>query len=468
MKDYFKLKKYDTDVSTEILAGLTTFFAMSYILIVNPNILSSTGMSWGGVYLATILSSAIGTLIMGLYANVPYAVGAGMGLNSFFAVTVVGQLGYSWQEALSMVFICGLVNIIITVTNVRKKIIAAIPQNLQYAIGGGIGVFVAYLGLINGGLLKNSPAGEAGSISLVPTLGTMDSPIVMVCIIGLIISTVLVILNVKGAVLIGIILTAIIGIPFGVTNTDLSSSVSLGEAFAGLGDTLGVIFTKEGIPSLFTGGGSKLILTLVTIFSFSLSDVFDTIGTFIGTGLSSGIFSKEEVDKMQESTGFSTRLDKAMVADSTATSIGAILGTSNTTTFVESTAGIGAGGRTGLTSVVTALMFLVCILITPLASIIPTVATAPALVIVGIMMMSNFAKIHWGDLEEAIPCFFASVFMGLSYSITYGIAFGFISYIVVKLTKKKWEDINPILIVASVLFLIYFIILAVSSGGALG
>lgn len=459
MEKFFKLKKYGTNISTEVLAGLTTFFAMSYILIVNPSVLSAAGMPWGGVYLATILSAAIGTLIMGLYGNVPYAVAPGMGLNQFFALTVVKALGFSWQEALSMVFICGVFNVLITVTSVRKKIIAAIPENLQYAIGGGIGIFVAYLGFINAGVLHNVPASEAGSTALIPSLGSFTNPVLIVAMIGLVITIVLAVLNVKGSILIGIVATAIIGIPFGVTHLN-GDIVSVKEAFQGLGTTFGAIFTKEGIPSLFSGGWDRLLIAAVTIFSFSLSDVFDTIGTFIGAGRSSGIFSQEEVDKMQETVGFETRLDRAMVADSVATSTGAILGTSNATTFVESAAGIGAGGRTGLASVVTALMFLICIFIAPLASVIPSAATAPALIVVGIMMLGSFGKINWEDLSEAIPCFFTSIFMGLSYSISYGIAFGFITYAIVKITKKEWKDLNPIIIVSSLLFIIYFIVMA--------
>ncbi len=461
MEKFFKLKHYGTNVSTEVLAGLTTFFAMSYVLIVNPNILSGSGMPWGGVYLATIIATAIGTLIMALYANVPYAVAPGMGLNSFFlSITLSPILGFSWQEALAIVFICGLINILITVTNIRKAIIKAIPESLQYAIGGGIGIFVAYLGLINGGILINVPADAEGSIALLPALATFNSPLVWVALIGIVLTIILVVNNVKGAILIGIFATAVVGIPFGVTDINAGSVVEIGEAFDGLGVTFGSIFSSEGLPSLFTDI-TMLPLVLVTIFSFSMADVFDTIGTFIGTGRTAGIFSDEEIEKMQNSTGFDTRLDKAMVADSVATSIGAVLGTSNTTTYVESTAGIGVGGRTGLTSVVTAIMFILCIFFSPIVSVIPGVATAPALIIVGVMMMSNFSKIDWGNIDEAIPAFFASIFMGLSYSISDGIAFGFISYIIVKLARRKWKEINPVLAISTLLFVAYFVLLAI-------
>ncbi len=463
MEKFFKLKEYNTNVSTEIIAGFTTFFAMSYILFVNPSMLEQTGMPWGAVYLATIFASAIGTLVMALYANVPYAVAPGMGLNAFFTFTVVMKFGYTWQQALSMVFICGIINILITVTNVRKMIIKAIPESLQHAISGGIGIFIAYIGLINSGLIHNSAQFTEGSTTLLPTLTDFKSPEVLVFIIGLVLTIVLLILKVKGAILIGIIGTALVGIPFGVTVFNFQNAVSVGDAFSSLGETFGVIFTSAGIPSLFTGGADKLVLALVTIFSFSLSDTFDTIGTFIGTGRASGIFTAEDEKKMEESAGFSTRLDKALFADSIATSLGAIFGTSNTTTYVESTAGIGVGGRTGLTSVVTAALFLVCIVFSPLASTIPSAATAPALIIVGIMMLSNFAKIKWEELEEAIPAFFGSIFMGLSYSISYGIAFGFISYIVVKYTQRKFKDVHPILLVSALLFIANFVIIALGN-----
>ncbi len=463
MEKFFKLKEHNTNVSTEVIAGFTTFFAMSYILFVNPSMLEQTGMPWGAVYLSTIFASAIGTLVMALFANVPYAVAPGMGLNAFFTFTVVMKFGYTWQQALSMVFICGLINIVITITNIRKLIIKAIPESLQHAISGGIGIFIAYIGLINSGLIHNSAQFEVGSTQLLPTLTDFKSPAVLVFVIGLVLTIVLLILKVKGAILIGIIGTALVGIPFGVTVFDFQNAVSVGDAFTSLGETFGVIFTSAGIPSLFTAGTDKLILALVTIFSFSLSDTFDTIGTFIGTGRASGIFTAEDEKKMEESAGFSTRLDKALFADSIATSLGAVFGTSNTTTYVESTAGIGVGGRTGLTSVITAILFLVCIVFSPLASTIPGAATAPALIIVGIMMLGNFAKIAWEELEEAIPAFFGSVFMGLSYSISYGIAFGFISYIVVKFTQRKFKDVHPILLVSALLFVANFVIIALGN-----
>lgn len=450
MEKFFKLKESGTTISTEIMAGLTTFFAMAYIVAINPGILSQAGMEWGAVFLATIISAVIGTLIMGLVANVPYAQAPGMGLNAFFVYTVCFTLGFTWQQALSMVFVCGIINILITVTKVRKYIIKAIPNSLQNAIGGGIGVFVAYIGLLNVGMI-NFDAG-------VPAMSTLNKPALILFVIGLVIIVVLQLLNVKGAILIGIIAATLIGIPMGVTVT--SDTVSFSEACAALPTTFGAIFTSEGIPSLFADAG-KIPLVLITIFSFSLTDTFDTIGTFIGTGRRSGIFSAEDEKAMENNSGFKSKMDKALFADATATSIGAIFGTSNTTTYVESAAGIGAGGRTGLTSVVVAACFAISAFLANFVSAIPYAATAPALVIVGIMMMSSFKEINWTELEEAIPAFFAGAFMSLCYSISYGIAAAFIFYCIVKLCKKQAKSINPILWAASILFVLNFVLQAI-------
>ena len=449
MEKLFHLKENGTKVSTEIMAGLTTFFAMSYIIIVNPGILAESGMEWGAVFLATIISAIVGTLVMGLVANVPYAQAPGMGLNAFFVYTVCFGLGFTWQQALSMVFICGLLNILITVTKIRKYIIKAIPLSLQHAIGGGIGIFVAYIGFLNVGII-NFGAG-------VPALPTMNQPTLWVFLIGLVLIVTLLVLKVKGAILIAIAVTTLIGIPFGVTS--VGETISFTEACAALPTTFLAIFKEGGIVSLFTDL-SKLPLVLITIFSFSISDTFDTIGTFIGTGRRSGIFSEEDEKAMESGAGFKSKMDKALFADATATSIGALLGTSNTTTFVESAAGIGAGGRTGLTSVVTAICFAISAFFATFISAVPAAATAPALVVVGVMMMSSFKDIDWSDLDEAIPAFFAGIFMALCYSISYGIAAGFIFYIIVKICKGKIKEINPILWACAALFVLNFVLLA--------
>jgi AGZA family xanthine/uracil permease-like MFS transporter len=467
MEKFFKLKENNTSISTEMMAGITTFFAMSYILFVNPSILSQTGMPFQAVFLATIVASIIGTLVMGLFANVPYAQAPGMGLNAFFTFTVVFGLGYTWQQALAMVFICGLVNIVITVTKIRKLIIKSIPESMQHAIGGGIGIFVAYVGIKNARLLDftvqaKAENGVVNGDSIVPALGNFNNPEIILAVIGLVLTTILVILNVRGAILIGIVATTIIAIPLGVV--DLSTidwqTNSLGNSINELGTTFGAAFGKDGMQSLFSDA-SKIPQVIMTVIAFSLSDTFDTIGTFIGTGRRTGIFSKEDELALEDSKGFSTKMDKALFADAIATSIGAVFGTSNTTTYVESAAGIGAGGRTGLTSVVVAVMFALSSLFSPLIAIVPAQATAPALILVGVMMLASFKDIEWTNLEEAVPAFFASIFMGLCYSISYGIATGFIFYAVVKVAKGKAREVSPILWIVNALFILNFIILAI-------
>lgn len=447
---FFKLKQNGTTVGREVIAGLTTFFAMAYIIAVNPTLLSASGMEWGAVFLATIISAIIGTLIMGLVANVPYAQAPAMGLNAFFVYTVCFTLGFTWQQALSMVFICGLMNIFITITKIRKYIIRAIPRSLQNAIGGGIGIFVAYIGLLNAGMIRFD--------SGVPELATLNQPSFWLFLIGLLLTIVLLICKVKGAILISIIITALLGIPMGVTTT--TETISFTEACRQLPTTFGAIFTSEGLGSLFSDI-SKIPLVLVTIFSFSLSDTFDTIGTFIGTGCHTDIFSDEDERAMEATPGFKSKMDKALFADATATSIGAVLGTSNTSTYVESAAGIGAGGRTGLTSVVVALCFAISAFLTTFVSAIPFAATSPALVAVGIMMMSAFKEIQWDDLNEAVPAFFAGIFMAICYSISYGIAAGFIFYCVTKICKKQIKKIHPILWISTALFILNFVLLAI-------
>lgn len=450
MEHFFKLKENGTTVSTEITAGLTTFFTMAYIIIVNPTLLSQAGIEWGAVFLATIIASIIGTLIMGLVANVPYAQAPGMGMNAFFVYTVCFNLGFTWQQALSMVFICGLINLLITVTKLRKSIIGAIPPSLQNAIGGGIGVFVAYLGLLNVGMITF----ESG----VPAIATLNEPVLWLFLFGLVLTIVLLVCNVKGAILIGIVVSAVVGIPMGVTTT--SDTVSFSEACAALPTTFLAIFTPEGLPSLFADA-ARLPLAIITIFAFSISDTFDTIGTFIGTGRRAGIFSEEDEKAMENQPGFKSKMDRALFADATATSIGALFGTSNTTTFVESASGIGAGGRTGLTSVVVAICFAVSAFLASFVSAIPMAATAPALVVVGVMMLSAFKEINWEDFSEAVPAFFAGLFMALCYSISYGIAFGFISYCVVRICRREAGKVHPIIWAASILFILNFVLLAV-------
>ncbi|MFZ8209004.1 NCS2 family permease, partial [Streptococcus pyogenes] len=369
MEKFFKLSENGTTVSTEIMAGLTTFFAMSYILFVNPSILGAAGMPSNAVFLATIIAAAISTLIMGLFANVPYALAPGMGLNAFFTYTVVFALGFSWQEALAMVFICGLFNIFITVTKFRKSIIKAIPVSLQHAIGGGIGVFVAYLGFKNANIITFSISAENivmvngvepakasaktfadgllfvdANGGVVPTISSFTDSGVLLAIFGLLLTTALVIRNFRGAILIGIVATTLVGIPLGIVDvSNLNFGIShIGEAWTELGTTFLAAF--DGLSSLFSDS-SRLPLVFMTIFAFSLSDTFDTIGTFIGTGRRTGIFSQDDENALENSIGFSSKMDRALFADAIGTSIGALVGTSNTTTYVESAAGIAEGGR---------------------------------------------------------------------------------------------------------------------------
>ncbi|KFI98598.1 NCS2 family permease [Bifidobacterium stellenboschense] len=463
MEKFFHLKENGTTVSTEILAGLTTFFAMAYIIVVNPQILSSTGMPWGGVFLATIIAAIIGTLVMGLFANVPYAQAAGMGLNAFFTYTVCFGLGFTWQETMCMVFLCGLINILITVTKIRKMIIMAIPEQLQQAIGGGIGLFVAYVGMLNVGLITFTPkdtkaAGKGLATAATPGLATFNTPVLWVFLIGLLLAVVFTVMKVKGGMLLAIIITTIVGIPFGVTN--FGSSQSLSQTFSELPTTFGAIFTPQGFPALFSDP-AKLPLVIVTIFAFSMSDTFDTLGTFLGTGRRTGIFSLEDEKALENGSGFSSKMDKALFADSIATSIGAIFGTSNTTTYVESSAGIAAGGRTGLTSVVVSICFALSIFFAPVISAVPSAATAGVLVIVGCMMAASLKEVDWTNIEDAIPAFFATAFMAFSYSISYGIAGGFIMYCIVKTCKGKAKDVHPIIWVVAALFVIDFVCMAI-------
>ena len=467
----FQLRQHGTNVKTEIIAGATTFFTMAYIIFLNPSILGQAKMPVGGVYVATILAAVIGTLIMGLVANVPYAQAPGMGLNAFFTFVVVAGLGYSWQQALAMVFICGIINILITVTQVRKMIIKAIPESLQLAIGGGIGLFIAYIGFKSAGFLKFTTEGTdrapllamfgtepdaitvvADGAKVVPAFVNFAAPAAQLALIGLVITAVLMLLKVKGSILIGIVATTVIGIPMGVT--DLSTSTPYNVS-----DVTQTAFQLD-FAGLFTD--PKMIpIVLVTILSFTLSDTFDTIGTFIGTGRKSGIFNDKDDAELFAGKGFKSKMDKALFADATATSIGALLGTSNTTTYIESAAGIGVGGKTGLTSVVTAILFAACLLFAPVAGVVPAAATAPALIIVGILMMSSFAKIRWEDFEEALSAFFTAVVMTYAYSISSGISAGFIFYVIVKICKGKAKEVHPIMYIVTALFILNYIVGAI-------
>ncbi|QPS71265.1 NCS2 family permease [Lactococcus garvieae] len=472
MNKFFKLEENGTTVGREIMAGITTFFAMSYILFVNPDVLGSTGMPVQAVFLATILASIVGSVAIGLIANVPYALAPGMGINAFFAYTVVLSLGYTWQEALAMVFICGIVNIIITFTSIRKAIVLGIPESLQHAIGGGIGIFIAYIGIKNASILEfiASPgtySDNHGTITadstIVPGLVKFDDPGVLIALVGILVTMFFVLRKWKAGILLSIAVTTVLALLTGVTKVDMATLFAdnnLGTAINEMGTTFGAAFGSQGFGSLFSDS-SRIIEVLMTILAFSLTSIFDPIGTFIGTGRSTGIFSDQDFVDMANSKGFSSKMDKALFADMIATPIGAIFGTSNTTVYVESAAGIGAGGRTGLTSIVVAVMFAISSLFLPLLAIVPTQATAPILIIVGMMMLSSFKEINWSELSEAIPAFFASVFMGLGYSISYGIAAGFITYIFSKLFTGKIKEVKPIIWVVAIAFALNFAVLAI-------
>ena len=473
MDKLFKLKENGTTVRTEILAGLTTFFAMSYILFVNPAMLSQTGMPAQGVFLATIIGAVAGTLMMAFYANLPYAQAPGMGLNAFFTFTVVFSLGYTWQEALGMVFICGIISLIITLTKIRKTIIESIPGSLRAAISAGIGVFLAYVGIKNAGLLKFSidpgtytVAGESvekaqsaitANSSATPGLVAFNDPAVLVALVGLAITVFFVVKGIKGGVILSIFATTVVAISVGLVNLSLIdlSQNNLGTAFKELGEIFGVAIGPKGLGALFTDT-ARLPQTFMAILAFSLTDIFDTIGTLIGTGEKVGIVASSGENHESE------RLDKALYSDLIGTSIGAIAGTSNVTTYVESAAGIGAGGRTGLTALVVAICFAISSFFSPLLAIVPTVATAPILIVVGIMMLGSLKNIEWDDLTEAIPAFFTSIFMGFSYSITHGIAAGFIMYALVKTVKGQAKEVHTMIWILDALFILNFASLALA------
>lgn len=473
MDKFFKLTEKGTDVRTEVLAGLTTFFAMSYILFVNPAMLAQTGMPKQGVFLATIIGAVAGTLMMAFFANLPYAQAPGMGLNAFFTFTVVFALGYTWQEALAMVFICGIISLIITLTKVRKMIIESIPGSLRAAISAGIGVFLAYVGIKNAGLLKFSidpgnytvagkgadkaAAAITANSAATPGLVDFNNPAVIVALVGLAITIFFIVKNIKGGVILSILVTTVVAILVGLV--DLSAidfgQNNIGTAVSELGQIFGVAVGPKGLGALLADSG-RWPQTFMAILAFSLTDIFDTIGTLIGTGEKVGIVATS--GENHESEG----LDKALYSDLIGTSIGAIAGTSNVTTYVESAAGIGAGGRTGLTALVVAICFAVSSFFSPLLAIVPNAATAPILIIVGIMMLASLKNIHWDDMAKAIPAFFTSIFMGFAYSITHGIAAGFITYTLVKIFKGQAKDVHSMIWILDLLFILNFVNLALN------
>ena len=442
----FKLKENKTTVSKEFIAGLTTFMAMAYIIFVNPSVLSQTGMDYNSVYAATIVASALATLLIGLYANVPYALSAGIGLGSLFTYTICGSLGYSWQQALAIVFICGILNLIVTLTSLRKKIIHSIPLFLQEAITIGIGLFITYIGTIDAGIIRFS--GESiqnGFVNgVVPQIGDLTDPSVLLALFGIAFTAILLLKNVKGAYLKGILVTTIVGIPLKVTQLPNFTNYKF---FPSMAPT----FLKLDFSGLFTTKAS-IIIVLMTTFTLCISDLFDSIGVFIGTGKKAGIF------KMDKDGNLPKKLEKAMIGDSFGTIIGTLLGTSNTTTYLESSAGIEAGGRTGLTSAFVALFFLLSLFISPIISCVPMAAVSPVLVLIGLSMIENIGNIDWKDLSVAVPAFFVIIMMPFAYSITTGIEFGFIFYSVISIYNGKAKEVSPIIYVFSLLFILKYVL----------
>lgn len=425
----FKLKENGTNVRTEVLAGITTFMTMAYILVVNPDILSAAGMDFGAVFTATAISSIIATLVMAFYANYPFALAPGMGLNAFFAFTVVLGMGYSFQFALTAVLIEGIIFLILTFFNVRDKIVDAIPINLKHAISVGIGLFIAFIGLQNAGIIVPY---EATSV----TLGDMTSASAIVAIIGIIVTGVLLIKNVKGALLLGILIATAISIPLGVTSLPdgiISAPPSLRP----------IAFQFVGFSEIFSW---DMVVVLVT---FLIVDMLDTIGTLVGVASKTNILRED---------GSLPKAKQALFADAIGTTAGACLGTSTVTTYVESAAGVAEGGRTGLTALSTAGMFAVALLLSPIFLIVPGAATAPALVLVGLFMMTPIQKIDLSDYTEAIPVFLAIIMMPLTYSIAEGIIFGLTSYVLLKMLTGRAKDISPIAYVLVVIFVLSFLI----------
>lgn len=427
MESFFKLQERGTNVRTEVVAGVTTFMTMAYILIVNPLILSEAGMDFGGVFTATALASILATLTMGLAANYPFALAPGMGLNAFFAYTVVLQMGYSWETALTAVLIEGLIFIGLTFLNVREAIINSIPMNLKKAISVGIGLFIAFIGFSNAGVVVQGATPLA--------LGDLSSPTVLVALAGLIITGILLALNVKGALLYGILLSAIVGVPLGVT--------SLPDSFVSAPPSLSAVAFKFDFS--FLSDSKALFDIVVVLFTFLMVDMFDTVGTLVGVATKADMLDGE---------GKLPKAKQALFADAVGTTVGACLGTSTVTTYVESAAGVAEGGRTGLTALTTAGMFAIALILSPLFIAIPGAATAPALILVGLFMMSPIKDIDLNDYTEAIPAFLTIILMPLAYSIAEGIAFGVISYVLLKAFTGKAKEVPVLTYIVGLLFLI--------------
>jgi AGZA family xanthine/uracil permease-like MFS transporter len=430
LEKFFNLKQNKTTVKTEVLAGLTTFMTMAYILAVNPDILSATGMDKGAVFTATVLSAFVATLVMALYAKLPFALAPGMGLNAFFAFTVVLGMGHSWQFALTAVFLEGLIFIALTAFNIREMIVNSIPLNMKHAISVGIGLFIAFIGLKNAGIIVSSPA---TFVTLGDVTNIAENGGAAVALVTLVITGVLLAVRVKGALLYGILIGALLGLPVGVTT--MPSSFDL---------------TPPSLSPIFMQFEWAQILTLdmlIVVFTFLFVDMFDTVGTLIGVSSKANMLDKK---------GRVPRVKQALMADAVGTTVGAMLGTSTVTTYVESAAGVSEGGRTGLTSLTVAGLMLLALFLSPVFLMIPGAATAPALILVGAMMMSPVKNIDFDDFTESIPAFLTIIMMPLTHSISEGILFGVLSFVLLKVLTGKFKDITIVTLILGVLFVLKF------------
>ena len=415
LENYFELKAHGTDVKTEVIAGFTTFMTMAYILIVNPLILKDAGMDFGAVFSATAISAIIGTLVMALWAKLPFALAPGMGLNAFFAYGVVLGMGYSWQMALTAILLEGIIFLFLTALNIREAIVNSIPLSLKKAVSCGIGLFIAFIGLQNSGVVV---ANEATLV----TVGALTDPKPLLALIGIMITGVMLVKHVRGALLLGIVLTTLIGIPIGVTSMpDFSGGLTPPD--------ISPIFFQFQWDQVFT------VDMAIILFTFLFVDMFDTVGTLVGVST--------KADMLDEN-GEVPNCKQALFADAIATTAGACLGTSTVTTYVESASGVSAGGRTGLTSLTVAGLFLVALFLSPLFLMVPGAATAPALVLVGLFMMSPIKEIDMNDYSESIPVFLTLLFMPLTYSIAEGIIIGMLSYIILKVLSGNFRQVSVV------------------------
>lgn len=446
LEKMFKLKENGTDVKTEVIGGLTTFMAMAYILAVNPSILSASGMDPQAILIATALAAFIGTLCMAFIANYPFALAPGLGLNAYFAYTVCGSMGYSWQLALLAVFVEGLIFLILSLTNIREAIFNAIPLQLKKGVSVGIGLFVAFIGLQNGKIVVDS---ESTLVTLVNFREDFHNVGIcaLLALIGLLLISILYVKNVKGSILIGIIVTWILGILAQATGLYTGTSVLPVWSDFNIGaisETFGQCFSKDAVSNF------HILDFIVIMFSFLFVDIFDTLGTLIGCA---------DKAKMLDENGRLPRIKQALLADAIATSAGAVLGTSTTTTFVESSSGVSEGARTGLASVVTGILFLLAIILSPIFIAIPGFATAPALIFVGFLMITAVKDIHFDNAIEAIPAYLALLAMPILYSISDGIAVGVISYVLLHLFTGKAKEVKPLMYILAILFVLKYIFL---------